>query len=151
MAQHQRTPVFTALVEDVNGDDHGKGGWQRLMVQLVEPVDLDEVYVELLTAGVAFTPGQHGVDPGAPSRSARHTTDGNGLAPLAVGDRTRWRIAFDNVEAGPDAIPPIEEIEFRVTAAAGSSRWRVLVKAPVEAIQKRRKAAAIWAAMTTPL
>ncbi|MFI6073832.1 hypothetical protein ACIA5C_19890 [Actinoplanes sp. NPDC051343] len=148
MAEHEHTPVFTALVEDVNGSDTGTGGWQRLALQLVEPLDLDEVRVELLTAGVMFPDSQDGVEVGAPRGSAVHSPGGV-VTGLAVGDRARWRVDFADMEVGPDAVPPIGEVELRVTAKAGRSSWRVLVKAEVEAVRKQREWQAAIGKMTT--
>ncbi|MDR7277582.1 hypothetical protein [Catenuloplanes atrovinosus] len=140
----QQTPVFEALVEDVGGDPAGSGGWPRLMRQLREPADLDEVRVELLSEGVSFPTGQNGVNPGIEvlQRTAVWTQDDVAPSPLRVGDRARWKVAFKHVE-DPDASTP-EQIELRVTAAAEGQSWIVLDEATVEAARKGREALESW-------
>ncbi|WP_405431095.1 hypothetical protein [Micromonospora sp. NBC_00617] len=136
MLHHQRTPQFTALVEDMNGDSTGHGGTPRLMLQLVSPQAVDSVEVELVTPETVFPPSQNGVEPGAPRRIAVRTDGAGTPVPMAVGQEARWRIAFPAVDAGPKAIPPVDVVQLVVHAAKGKARWDVLVKAPVEARQK---------------
>ncbi|WP_229075220.1 hypothetical protein [Actinoplanes sp. DH11] len=143
MVHHQQAPVFTALVEDVNG-----GGSSRLMLQLVEPVDLDSVAVEILTDGVRFTPSQNGVsnDSDATRREAVHVREADGPpAPVTVGERAKWRVAFEQATTGPDDNgPSIAEVELRITATAGASVWKLLAVAPVEAVMVQREYAEFW-------
>lgn len=80
-----KTPAFKAMVEDVNGNEKGENGWHRLVLQLIAPADLDGVNVELLTEDVQFTPGQTGVEPSGPQRTAVHAVNGDTASPMAVG------------------------------------------------------------------
>ncbi|MGV9764744.1 hypothetical protein [Micromonospora tulbaghiae] len=151
MLQDQRKPEFDALVEDQNGNNTGLGGTPLLMLQLVAPQTLDSVEVELLASGALFTPGQHGVEAGAPRRSATFANNA-GRLPMSVGTKARWRLTFPEPEVDPDdgpdpagSLPPVDTVQLVVHAAAGKARWDVLVNAPVDAVRKNRRYQAQWA------
>ena len=139
-----QTPEFTAEVENPSGTAGGTHGWHRLMVRVAKSVagPIDELHVELLTDGVAFSPSQNGVEPGAPRFVAVHADDERTPASLDVGDRAHWRLVFDD-EYDQLPGPAFEQIEIRVTATRRDTKpWTTVLHVPVEA---RRKANAVAA------
>jgi hypothetical protein len=139
MLHKEQTPTFKGLVEDQNGDIKGYGGTPVLMLQLTGPHDIDSLQIELRTEGATFPPGQHGVEPGAPRRVAVHAPQGVPSG-MAVGDKMKWRLKFDQIDAGPKAYVPVEMVEVLVHATRGKGKraatWKMMVEVPIEARQK---------------
>ncbi|MGW3788451.1 hypothetical protein ACWD5Z_27990 [Micromonospora chokoriensis] len=118
----QRTPAFTAVIEEVNG-----GGWHRLALRLNGPADLDDVVLEPLGGKVAFTRDQYGVevsDEVHPRRAWVYSPDG-ARSRLRLGDTAKWRIV------PVDRYVEEDEISLRIEGEAAGAAWQVLVSVEV--------------------
>lgn len=113
----ERTPTFDAWIEPVND-----GTWHRLWLRLTSPQGLSAVEATITEgAGVEFTTGQYGVDPGAlPPVLHASTMDETGAKGLAPDERTCWQVRFSQS-------PKPSEFRIRISAAQNDSTWNVTI------------------------
>jgi len=119
--RHQeRTPTFDGGIELVND-----GKWHRLWLRLTSPEALSSVEVEINEgSGVAFTTGQHGVNPTEPAPVLHiYTADEHGATGLAPDERTAWRVQL-SASRSP-------KVRLMVRSVIGDDLWTVPIPVDV--------------------